>query len=356
MKLSNQNISKLMNDHGGVLKASIYIPTDPKKSTQDSTRLKNALQALVNMDSFNERELGDSVEKIRTDLVDNNEFWNYQDLGLAVFFDHEGYEYFHIPFEISEAQYLTDHFFISPLLVAASDDTGFYLLDLNFTHPRLFNGARGVLEEIKVDEMPENFTAEVGTEITKNNKGFEDNTESEDEKRYLKLVAEAVDKAMAYDNRALLLAGTTNRTGNIRSFLEHGHVLNETLEGSFEKSNTKELYNASADIIRGSLRKGRDDTVEELASKPPELVVMGTKEIKEAAASGRVERLLLPTYRLTQDSVRAGEGEKIVIELPADIESIEDAVRVVLLQSGEVTAVEIDGYDELSMPKAICRY
>jgi len=356
MKLSSQNINKLMNEHGGALKVSIYIPTDPEKSTQDSTRLKNALQTLRNMDSFDERELGESIDKVYAELVDNDNFWNYQDLGLAVFFDHNGYEYFHMPFEISEAQYLTDHFVISPVLVTASADTGFYLLDLNFTEPRLFNGTRGTLKETKVENMPESYVSEVGTEITKNNRGFEDNTGSEDEKRYLKLAAEAVDEATLYDDRALLLAGTSNRTGNIRPLLKHGHVLSQTLEGSFENATTEELYNASEKIIKKSLRHEKDTAVEELASKPPELVVMGTKEIIEAAESGRVEKLLLPTYRLTRDSVRESEGEKTIIELPADIESIETAVRAVLKQSGEVVAVEIDGYEELPVPKAICRY
>jgi hypothetical protein len=357
MKLSNKNIEKLINEHKGALRASIYIPTDPKKSTQDSTRLKNALQSIRNMDSFDERELGDSMNKIQKELVENKVFWNYQDFGLAVFFDHDGYEYFHMPFEISEEEYLTDHFVVSPLILSTSADTGFYLLDVNFNSPRLFVGARDIFEELSVELMPKSFEEVIGRSAYKNhNLGFEDNAESEDEKRYLRLLAEAVESAIVYDNRALLLAGTSNRTGNIRSLLDHGHLLNETLVGSYEKATTEEIYNASVDVIRQSLRKERDSVVELLGSKPPELVVIGTKEIKEAAETGRVERLLLPTYRLTNDSVRDSEGEKIVLELPSDIEDIEGAVRAVLMQSGEIVALEIDSYKELSEPKAICRF
>jgi len=150
MKLGNQSLNDLINNHGGALKATIYIPTDPQKSTQDSTRLKNALQVIRNDPAYDDRELGESMKQVYTDLVDNAEFWSYQDYGLAVFFDRDGYEFFHIPFEISEAEYLTDHFVISPLVITASADTGFYVLDVNFTAPRLYSGARGSLVEVAV--------------------------------------------------------------------------------------------------------------------------------------------------------------------------------------------------------------
>ncbi len=357
MKLGNQNISKLINDHSGALKASIYIPTDPQKSTQDKTRLKNALQTIRNDVSYDDRELGESMKKIYEELVENDDFWNYQDFGLAVFFDHDGYEYFHVPFEIKEAEYLTDHFIVSPLVITASADTGFYVLDLNFTAPRLFAGARGNLTEVDVKSMPKNIETAIGRTSYKNHSlGDEDNAVSEDEKRYLQMVADAVDEAIIYDDRALLLAGTSNRTGNIKQLLKHSHVLSDTLVGSYEKATTEKIYQDSSEIVRMALRKERDDAVSALGNIAPELVVIGTTEIKEAAKAGRVDSLFLPTYKLTADSIREDEGEKLIIELPDDIEAIEGSVRAVMLQAGNIIAVAVGCYDTLPEPKAVCRY
>ena len=357
MKLGNQSLNDLINNHGGALKATIYIPTDPQKSTQDSTRLKNALQVIRNDPAYDDRELGESMKQVYTDLVDNAEFWSYQDYGLAVFFDRDGYEFFHIPFEISEAEYLTDHFVISPLVITASADTGFYVLDVNFTAPRLYSGARGSLVEVAVPSMPKNIESAVNRSSYKNHSlGDEDNAVSADEKRYLQMVADAVDQALVYGDRALLLAGTTNRTGNIRPLLQHAHVLSDTLVGSYEKATTEQIYQDSVQVVRDALRKERDDAVEALANAAPEFVVIGTEEIREAASAGRVDTLFIPAYRLTEDSIRANDGEKIVIELPADIEAVESAVTSVIAQSGQVVAVEIGGYDGLQEPKAVCRY
>ncbi len=357
MKLGTQNLSDIINSHKGKLKASIYIPTDPQKSTQDRTRLKNALQTIRNDVSYDERELGVVIDKIYEELIDNDDFWNYQDFGLAILFDSKGYDYFHVPFEITEAEYLTDHFVISPLVITASADTGFYVLDVNFTNPRLFMGARGNLVEVDVKSMPKNIESAIVRTAYKNHSlGGEDNALNEDQKRYLQMVADAVGEAIIYEDRALLLAGTSNRTGNIRALLKHNHILPETLVGSYEKADTEKIYQDSAEVVRLALRKERDTAVEALGNTPPELVAMGTKEIQIAAETGRVDTLFMPTYRLTEDSVRASDGEKIIIELPADIESIERTVMSVIEQSGKIIAVEIGGYDILPEPKALCRY
>ena len=357
MKLGNQNLTELINSHNGGLKASIYIPTDPQKSTQDRTRLKNALQTIRNDVSYDEREFGDTIKTIYEELIDNDDFWNYQDFGLAVFFDAQGYEYFHIPFEINEAEYLTDHFVISPLVITASADTGFYVLDVNFTTPRLFTGARGVLTEIEVKSMPKSIDKVLARTSFKNHSlGDEDNAISEDEKRYLQMVADAVDDTIVYDGRGLLLAGTSNRTGNIRDSLKHGRILRDTLAGSYEKTTTEKLYQDSAEVVRLALRKEHDDAVEALGNTAPELVVIGNTEIQEAAEAGRVETLFIPAYRLTADSVRETDSEKLIIELPSNIESIESTVKAVIGQSGNIVAVEIDSDNSPREPRAICRY
>lgn len=357
MKLSIENIVELINDTSTALRASIYIPTNPHASKQDNTRLKNALQIIRNDSSYDDRELGDSMQKIYDDLIDNDEFWNYQDYGLAVFFDRDGYKYFHMPYEITEAEYLLDHYVVSPLALVASADTGFYVLDVNFTSPRLLNGARGVMQEIENTAMPKSFDQVIKRTAYKNHSlGGEDNALNEDEKKYLSLVARAFDEQAEYSGRALLLAGTSNRTGVIRGLIQHEHVLRDTLVGSYEKATTEKLYQDSVEVVKAVLRKERDSVVQTLDSTPPELVVSGTKEITEAAARGRVETTIMPVYRLTADSVRKAVDEALVIELPSDIHDVEETVRAALGQSGKIVAVEIGGYESLDEPKAICRY
>lgn len=367
--LNKKLIGDLLNRDSGTLKATLYIPTSPVNSGQsvaaDKTRFKNALQVIRNHHAYNERELGATLETIHKELYDNAEFWNYQDYGLAVLFDANGYEYFHLPFEITEQEYVSDHFVVSPLLITASIDTSFYLLDVNLTKPRLYYGARGRFEEVNARNMPDTFEDEVGRDEYRNqvqhqsggSSTFHGHTEEgaldEDVRRYLKLVAAAADDFLAGLDRPLLLAGTTNRTGNIRGELNYGQVLDTTLVGNHETATTQHLYELANPMLRDFLRTERDAAMTKLANAAPSYVVMGRAEIEEAADGGRVETLFLPTYRLTGDSVRADVDQALVIDLPSDIEEVETIVTKVLQQGGVVVAVPTDALDQ---PKALCRY
>jgi hypothetical protein len=158
MHLNNKNIKSLLDRTESALKVSIYIPTNPQSNgktiEQDRTRFKNALQVIKNNHAYNERELGSVLDRIYAELYENMTFWNYQDYGLAVLFGRDGYEFFHLPYEVTEAEYVTDHYIVSPLFIMASANTNFYLLDVNFNQPRLFEGTRGNLEEVTLENMP----------------------------------------------------------------------------------------------------------------------------------------------------------------------------------------------------------
>lgn len=288
------------------------------------------------------------------ELLDNEDFLRYQDYGLAVLFDRDGYEYFHLPFEITEAEYLTDHFVISPLIVMASADTGFYLLDINFTKPRLFSGSRGSLQQLEVANMPKSFDAEMRrTKFKNHGLGKEDNALADDEKHYLQMIANAVNENMPLHHRALIIAGTTNRIGHIKPLLQNNHIIEPGLIGNFETTNNDDLYNEANYLLRPALQKERQDIVNKINNTEPSLLLVGSAEIEEAAQHGRVDLLAVPSYRLTTDTVQQNEEERAVLELPADIESIESMVRSVVEKGGSVAAVELGSISE---PKAICRY
>lgn len=360
MQLNKTHIEELMAKKTGKLKGTIYIPTNPQSGSQqlnqDQIRFKNALQVIRNDHAYDDRELGATLDKIYEELHENIEFWKHQDYGLAILFDAEGYEYFHLPFEVNEAEYLLDRYVVSPLLVTASADTSFYMLDVNFTNPRLYSATRGQFVELNNKNLPGSISETIVRTDFRDHSPGSDAAISEDEKRYLRQIVEAVEGAIQGSNRPLLLAGTVSRTGNIRKDMSYKHVLDQTLDGNYEKSTTQELYDLCTPILAAHFRAERDSAVEKLASSPPELVVMGKKEIEEAATAGRVATLFLPSYSLTKDSNRPGEDDKLILTLPADINDIETMVQSVLEQSGEIIAVEIGGYDVLDVPKALCRY
>jgi hypothetical protein len=201
------------------------------------------------------------------------------------------------------------------------------------------------------------FEKSAGRDWYKNHSlGNENNAENADEKSYLTEVAVAIDEYLAESEAPLLLAGTTNRTGNIRIILKYKNILNQTLIGNKEEDTTQELYEKSNKVLRAHLKEQTDAQVAVIEGSKPEYVVMGRSEIEEAASSGKVKTLYLPVYKVTRDSIRPSGAEKLVLVVPEDIEDIETMVAKVLTQSGELIPVEIDRYKSLDIAKALLRF
>lgn len=374
MKSVKQVTTSLLKNRNPNLVGSIYIPTHPKSTSQnmsaDQTRFKNALQYIRLHPEYDESLLGESMQKLDK-LYEDVEFWKYQEQGLAVLFSDTVFEYFKVPFEMTEATYLTDHYVVSPLLVMDAVDTSFYVLDVNVSQPRLLRSTSGELHEVNKENMPGSLDDEVGKD--EYNKqlshqhggplgyhGHQDDEVINDvTKRYLRMVAEATDSYLEGHESPLLLAGTENRTGNIRKELQYKAVMDKAHDGSVEKLNSVELYDVVQPITEEYFAGRLAASVQKLSDASPEFVAVGTEEITALATTegaGRIESLYLPIYRLTKDTVRAGDNTSLVIELPGDIETIEPLVTAVIKQGGSIIPVEIDGYDSLDQPRALCRF
>lgn len=376
MNLSSKNLQKLVARGANGTGVSIYIPTHPSSSSQtlaqDTIRFKNALKQIKSDPTYNERELGAVIESLYV-LAEDVEFWKRQDVGLALFADSEGYEYFTLPYETTEAVYVAKQFIISPLAVMHSIGEKFYVLDINLTKPRLLASHHGTLVAVNQEAMPGSFEEQIAGDEYKvelqhmnaprgsgGDNSFHghdvDDAISHEIGTYLALVAKVTDEYLVDNDHPLMLVGEQSRVGNLRSYVTYEHLLVHGIDGNFESSTPQDLYNAVIETMQSYDTTRRRELVDHLLSSAPEFVVMGYDELSEAANVGRVERVYIPSYKRTTDSVRPGETASIVLQLPDDINKLESVTRAVLAQSGSVLAVEIGALPELTDIRGLCRY
>lgn len=354
--------------------ASIYIPTHPASTgpnlTADQIRLKNALKQIRENANYNADEFKNTMNQLEG-LHDNIDFWSHQDLGLAIFFNRDNIFYTRTSFEVSEVNYLGDHPIISPLLAMEEMDTNFYALDINITQPRLFYGLGGHLELVNEKDMPKSLKEELGEDDKRKDLqhsassrdmyyGHDDEDSINDEIiRYLKLLAESVNAFLSNHKTPLILCGTSNRIGDFRNYLSYPNIIPTVHEGSVEKLNATELFNLLSPLVSQYFLQKHDQSLNKIKQAAPQFVAIGKEEIQaiiNSETSGRIDSLYLPIYRLTRDSVRAGDNNSLIIELPGDIYDIETVVASVVRQGGKIVPVEIGKDDFFSKTKALCRY
>src|SRR5680860_1111175 len=240
MFLSTNNLQHIINKSDTGTKLSIYIPTHPASTSptlsEDTIRFKNALQIIKANEKYNERELGETMNKLEL-LLDDSVFWKHRTIGLAVFANKDDFETIDLNNEITDMQYVQDEYVISPLALMLSIGTGYYVLDINHTKPRLLHFTSHTKSEVYLKDMPgsleqtsqrdehQQHIQHQSAPINMFHGQSESGAIDADILRYYKLIAKAVEEYLIDHDEPLLLAGTDNRIGHMRPLIGYSNCL-----------------------------------------------------------------------------------------------------------------------------------
>src|SRR5438132_2910327 len=137
---------------------SLYLPTHPagREVRQDGIRLRKLLSAAAKRLAAEHRAPNiDALLDPAGRLVDDEEFWRYQDQGLAVFLG-PGFDRIHkLPIAVPEELVIADHFCIKPLLPLIDQAGSFWVLALSAGRTRLCQGSRWTFAEVTGLDLPQ---------------------------------------------------------------------------------------------------------------------------------------------------------------------------------------------------------
>lgn len=138
---------------------SLYLPTHAagREVRQDAIRLRNLLSAAA--DRLAAREMRkpeiDALLQPARKLVDDEEFWRYQDEGLAIFLG-PSFERIHkLPLAVPEELTIAGHFCIKPLLPLIDSAGAFWVVALSASRTRLYQGSRWNFAEVAGLDLPQ---------------------------------------------------------------------------------------------------------------------------------------------------------------------------------------------------------
>ena len=134
---------------------SIYLPTHTKgrEVRQDPIRFKNAIDRVSEqlVEAGHRRPDAEALLSEARRLLDDQEFWRHQGLGLAVFVARDLLQIHKLPQEMPEMQRIGPRPHIKPLLPLLADDGRFYVLTAQADDTRLYVGSRHGLAEVEAD-------------------------------------------------------------------------------------------------------------------------------------------------------------------------------------------------------------
>lgn len=358
---------------------SIYMPTHKtgRDVRQGPIRFKNLLseaQAALKERGMRDLDIEDYLAPVRG-LLDDNDFWQHQSDGLAVFRSPEGWREYRLPLRFSELAHVEDRFYLKPLLPLLSGDGRFYLIAISQKRVRLFECTRFTVREIDLTDVPQSLRDAVGYDWEERSlqfhtamggrpalfhgQGAPDEDEKEEIAQFFRRVDEGVRSLLEDQDPPLVVAAADYEITIYRDVSKYPNVVGEGVKGNPDSVKPDELREQAWERVEPLYRAAREGA----AARFHDLLGTGRAsadltEVVLAAHDGRVDTLFVAC-----DAHRWGRfdsGARTVIEHAQrenGDEDLLDLVAVEGLTSGStVYALAADEVPGKGVAAAIFRY
>lgn len=329
-KLNKSDLQALLDNIWPAPLITVYMPTHsaptPPNMTEDRRRFKNLRSRVVQVIkaspevSYKARQ---SIERRLQEIEDDLNFWEHRTHGIAIFITQTSTSTFDLPIDCDEYIAVDSYFHTVPLFGFFYDWVDYYVLIVSKKHPMLFSGNTYGLRNIHAS-LP---VAQVGrrhkhedlpntVHVISKGKGRQEYfgnsyplVTKEESLHFYRALDRSVQKNMAKNqSHPLILAGTEEDVCIYRSVSSYAHMLPGHIESANSPTSPHQLTSAATSFVcRAILHKRHQEQQERfmrLAHASSGRASSDLATIRDAAAEGRIETLIVKLVRTTADTVR----------------------------------------------------
>lgn len=367
---------------------SLYLPMEKLggETRQNPIRFKNLIREAENrLDEMGLRH-AETVNLLKPAMeLDNTDFWEIQNQGLVIFSSPNLFRYYCLPISCPQLVVVGKNFHIKPLLNLINNDGKFYILALSQNHVKFYSGTRYKLEEIAVENMPQNLAKtlledefqkgvqhRVGTPRSVSyaaqqpgsvhGQGSSDREKHEREiLNFCYAVDTALHETLRDEKAPLILAGVDYLLPIYQKANTYPHFLETGITGNVELLKTQELNQAAWEIVAPLFQREYEDLMAvylQLAGEESNKIANDIKTIVPAAYYQRVDTLFVPEkeYIWGKFDLPTATVELHPEPTPEDEDMLDFAVIHTMLNGGKVYSLEPEAMPRGVKVAAICRY
>jgi hypothetical protein len=381
--LSEDDFKSLMNI-SDQLCLSLYVRTyrAGTETRQGRIRLKNQLQQGEDrlMQTGMRRPDVQLFLAPLEELVLNNQFWQNQRDGLAIFLSKDTFNYYYLPFEVEDFLFIGQHFYVKPLLPFILGDGQFYVLALSQNDVRLFECSRSSVREIEIEKIPHSLAEAMQYDDPQRQLQQHSNTlqgtnskaaaifhghgsDPDDQKdnilRYFRLIDRGLLDLLRQKKAPLVLMGVDFLLSIYREANTYAYLAEEVIPGNPEELSAEDIQTLAWPLVEHYFHKAEQEALTYYG--PFQGTGRTMKEIADvvpASYNGQIEILFLADgqqqwgiYDFSQNTVRIHPQPE-----PGDDELYDLAVRQTLLNGGSVYIMDQAKIPEGENVAALLRY
>lgn len=362
---------------------SIYMPTEKKgdQQRQNPIRFKNLINkareelAASQVSNHQIKESLSAAEK----KLDDEDFWNHQKLGLAVFINESDQLFFQLPLDFSELVMVGTRYHVKPLMPLVTTNGKFFILTLSQNDVKLYQATRTSIDKVFLGDIPrsmedylKDYEVHKGIQFRSapgpsgqgkagvfHGQGGGDEDFKKDVQEYLNLVENGITELLNGQRAPLVLVGVEYMTSMYSDLNKYSDLAEETIEGNFEHLTKDALHDKAWTIVRPIFKERERVAIEAYQNNAGTgKTSCDLEEIVVAAHDGRIDNLFV-----TRDLVQWGEydfeGRKITLhdDKSATSQDLYDLAAFKTLQNdGRVYSMKPEEMIEGCQIAAVFRY
>lgn len=299
---------------------SVFMPThragQEVNEKQDQIKLKTQVQKVANeleLRQLDNRTIEQLLKPIN-ELVNDSVFWSHQSDGLAIFRNMHSFEYYTLPVAFDSFTYVSDHFYLKPMVSYLNDDGKYYLLALSLSEVKLFEGFPHQIKEIELEDLlPEKLQEVVGhdfkekhlqfrsgqTSSTTNQGMYHGHGKGNEETKheiikYFRAINKGLMRVIKTRKRPLVLATVDYLYPLYKEVNEYQNLWKEFIAGNPEHEDPVLLHEKTRALLKeyfaDDRKKVRENFEQAISSK---LASYKEEEIIPAAFNQRIETLIV---------------------------------------------------------------
>ena len=319
---------------------SIFIPTHRggKKVLQeeDPLSLKNQWKEVKN--KLVKKGLnGDAINRITKpvqDLIDDSSFWREQSDGLGIFLAEDFSKIYTLPVHFKEYNYISNSFYLKPLMPMFVGDGNFYLLWLERRNVQLYECTQHSFTEIIIDDLiPESKRDRVGFDYEEKNLQFRSGGSGEalyhgqeaatgkrknEIKKYLRAINDGIAPLIREENMPMLIAAQDPLFDIYKGVNSYANIMEENITTDFSDTDIFEIHELAWEKMASVFDQKRKDKIALfIAEQGTGKTAVGIDKILPAAFNGKVDTLfcenksdIFGNYKEENDLITVTQSEE----------------------------------------------
>ncbi|MDX1761892.1 MAG: hypothetical protein R3218_07025, partial [Christiangramia sp.] len=318
MSMINEKDFKQLANYKNETCVSIFIPTqragkevleekNKKHLHSEWTQIKKQLKE-DNVSDETIEKIGKPIEE----LIENRDFWRHQSDGLAIFASPEFFENYTLPVNFEAYHYISEEFYVKPLVPAMTGDARFNILAIQLEDVKLYEASRYSIAPTDIEDLtPSRLEERVGYDYRERVLQFRTQAEGgdktqfhghggseRDEKTEIKQFFRAVDQGikdyLQKENLPLVVYCQDYFFPIYQEANTYNHLFEKVIPGNPNDTDLMGIHGRALEVFEPYLNENRDKKIEkykELSST--ENTTSALSDIIPAVYQGKVDTLFI---------------------------------------------------------------